>query len=566
MRPIRPGRPAVAATLVVVACLTGAVANPAAAEPAGAYRPPVDRPVVDPWRPPDRPYGPGNRGIDYATVPQEEVRAAGDGEVTFAGPVGGSLHVTVLHPDGLRTSYSFLHAVTVRRGDRVGRGQPVGTAGSRLHFGVRAGDRYLDPNLLFGGGPADVHLVPDSWRSPRPEAEERWWLAAVAARGLAATASALAWAAEGTEVLDHYLAQWVGFGAHVAHLRRQGGLFGDAQRGCSPAAVPAGPPPPGRRIAVLVAGFGSTGGDAGILALDTAALGYDDADVVQLSYRGGRVPGVGGLPGVAATGYGPADTMVDIRVPAQHLRDLLGAIREAHPGVPVDVIAHSQGGLVARAALGRGGDAVDPRLPPIGHLITLGTPHDGTDLATAGALLGSTWVGEVAGRVARSVTGGAVDPASEAAAQLAETSSFVAAVRDRPLPAGTRVTSIAARGDVVVPALHSALPGATNVMVPLDGLGAHHALPGSAEVQREVALALAGRGPTCRDLTVDVGLAAGIGLATDAAGTVVGVTATALDGGADLLPGGLPGGPRLGPSRPEPLCLDPVCEGGEGGR
>ncbi|MBV8386955.1 MAG: M23 family metallopeptidase, partial [Acidimicrobiia bacterium] len=42
--------------------------------------------------------------MDYATAPGTEVRAAADGEVVFAGQVGGTLHVVVLHGDGIRTS------------------------------------------------------------------------------------------------------------------------------------------------------------------------------------------------------------------------------------------------------------------------------------------------------------------------------------------------------------------------------------------------------------------------------------------------------------------------------
>jgi hypothetical protein len=52
----------------------------------------------------------------------------------------------------------------------------------------------------------------------------------------------------------------------------------------------------------------------------------------------------------------------------------------------------------------------------------------------------------------------------------------------------------------VVPALHSSLPGATNVLVPLGGTDAHTRLSGDPATTREVALALAGRGPTCRDV------------------------------------------------------------------
>ena len=126
------------------------------------YRPPVDAPVVDPFRAPPAPWAAGNRGIDYATVPGTRVGAAADGAVVFAGMVGGSLHVVVRHADGIRTSYSFLRTVLVHRGDRVVRGEPVGTAGDRFHFGARIGDVYIDPALLLGDkGPPRVHLVPD---------------------------------------------------------------------------------------------------------------------------------------------------------------------------------------------------------------------------------------------------------------------------------------------------------------------------------------------------------------------------------------------------------------------
>src|SRR5437667_3314900 len=133
-----------AVTLTTVAA---GLAPPAVAD--SAYRPPVTAPVADPFRPPPQPWAAGNRGLDYATRPGQEVRAAADGEVVFAGPVAASLHVVVLHPDGLRTSYSFLGSVRVGRGDHVRQGEVVGTAGIQaLHFGARARDAYLDPALL----------------------------------------------------------------------------------------------------------------------------------------------------------------------------------------------------------------------------------------------------------------------------------------------------------------------------------------------------------------------------------------------------------------------------------
>lgn len=153
------------ATTSVVSMVVGgaAVGAPAAAqafEPV-VYSPPVDAPVTDPFRPPPQPWLPGNRGVEYATVPGTLVQAAARGEVTFAGAVGGDLHVTVAHPDGVRTSYSFLAEVRVVAGQRVEGRQVVGIAGSRLHVGARRGDVYIDPESLWGPtGPPWVRLAP----------------------------------------------------------------------------------------------------------------------------------------------------------------------------------------------------------------------------------------------------------------------------------------------------------------------------------------------------------------------------------------------------------------------
>ena len=139
-----------------------AASSDQAADAPRTYRPPVVAPVADPFRPPPEPWLPGNRGIEYGTVPGTPIRAIGRGTVTFAGPVAGSLHVTVTHPDGLRSSYSFLAAIRTVLGRQVAGGEVVGIAGARLHLGVRRGDVYLDPASLWGtpvrGG--RVGLVP----------------------------------------------------------------------------------------------------------------------------------------------------------------------------------------------------------------------------------------------------------------------------------------------------------------------------------------------------------------------------------------------------------------------
>ena len=135
---------------VCASVLIGGTA-PAAAQtaPAPTYIWPVEGTVVDPFRPPAHAYGPGNRGLEFATRPGAPFWAAGDGVVSFAGPVGGRLHVTVSHPDGLRVSYSGVASIAVDRGDRVRQGQQLGTVSDRLHVGVRRGEVYLDPAQIF---------------------------------------------------------------------------------------------------------------------------------------------------------------------------------------------------------------------------------------------------------------------------------------------------------------------------------------------------------------------------------------------------------------------------------
>jgi murein DD-endopeptidase MepM/ murein hydrolase activator NlpD len=156
-----------------------------------SYAPPVDAPIADRFRPPATPYGPGNRGVDYATPPGTPVLAAGPGMVTFAGQVGGARHVVVLHGDGVRTSYSFLSDVAVRRGDDVDQGTHLGTTGTKpLHFGARVGDQYIDPLSLFARVRVRVRLLPDDGKGLPPAAKERGALERLV-RGLASTAPRL---------------------------------------------------------------------------------------------------------------------------------------------------------------------------------------------------------------------------------------------------------------------------------------------------------------------------------------------------------------------------------------
>ena len=128
-----------------------------------AYAPPIDAAVADPFRAPEHPYGPGNRGIEYDTGGGEAVRAAAPGEVTFAGSVAGERYVTVLHADRLRTTYGRLEAVEVAVGALVEAGELLGRAGPAFIWTARLGDAYLDPAILVeASGARRAWLVPDA--------------------------------------------------------------------------------------------------------------------------------------------------------------------------------------------------------------------------------------------------------------------------------------------------------------------------------------------------------------------------------------------------------------------
>ncbi len=113
------------------------------------YMAPVPDPVSIGFSLPQGQYGPGNRGLEYVTPPDRVVRAIGPGEVTFAGTVAGERHVSVRHPDGLISSYSYLASIAVTKGQPVNGGHEVGRSGGRFQLGIRREGVYLDPAPLL---------------------------------------------------------------------------------------------------------------------------------------------------------------------------------------------------------------------------------------------------------------------------------------------------------------------------------------------------------------------------------------------------------------------------------
>ena len=141
--------------------------------------------------------------------------------------------------------------------------------------------------------------------------------------------------------------------------------------------------------------------------------------------------------------YAVAHTPVggDIERSAHRLGEALDRLRRATGASRVDIVAHSMGGLVARACIRARGQASG-----VGRLITLGTPHQGTEIFPRFGL--DPMVAQMR-------------PGSPLLARLAA---------DDPVPRLADCISIYSADDaVVVPASRAYYPGAFNIEV--RGLG-----------------------------------------------------------------------------------------------
>jgi len=156
-------------TLAMVLAVATA-APPVAAAPPDRWSPPVDGPVVRGFEPPARRFGPRHLGLDYGVPPGTAVRAAGDGVVAFAGRVGREAYAVALdHAGARRTTYAYLHRLTVRPGTPVRRGDVLGESGAAgpghgpdvVHLGYRLAGQPQDPAPLFAAPPPPrISLAP----------------------------------------------------------------------------------------------------------------------------------------------------------------------------------------------------------------------------------------------------------------------------------------------------------------------------------------------------------------------------------------------------------------------
>jgi hypothetical protein len=459
----------------------------------------------------------GNRGVDYGTSAGAQITASADGRVIFAGEVGGALHVTIEHADGLRTSSSFLASLTVAAGDQVRAGDVIGIAGGPFHFGVRAtDDTYLDPEALLAGllRPR-ARLVPgtDQGLERLGAKERRTLLDVFLDTGAAALSATSAWTSRTTALVAHYLVEL----NPTTHAMRTVDAFAKwvhDQRTCTSSATPV-PVHESRRIVVLVSGLGTSSDSNTAWEVDTKSLGYADADVVRYSYQGGQAPRDGMNPPGAAQSvsrhpldsittrpFDSLDSQQSVGTSADHLSALLQSVSAAQPGTPIDVVAHSQGGVVARLAVERSGAA--GRLPSeLDTLVTLSSPQQGAPLATGVVALGESPGGAAAlSQIHASGAADELDNHLPAISDLAETSPIIDELHQRPMPDRVRFVTIGGSGDLVVPGSaaidHTA--DASAILPTEIGKEAHGTLPSSPAATREIGLAVAGMGPTCQSL------------------------------------------------------------------
>ncbi|MFI7573188.1 esterase/lipase family protein [Micromonospora sp. NPDC049497] len=194
-----------------------------------------------------------------------------------------------------------------------------------------------------------------------------------------------------------------------------------------------------------------------------AAVQADPAATVQTAAAGRTVIVVGGLSGIAAVyeplaarlradGYRvwiyqlPNLGLGDIPTSARALATYVGQVRAATGAATVDVVAHSEGGLVSRYYLKRLGGTGS-----VGRYVSLGSPQYGTYVANLVAFLG---LGSCVGIVA--------------CQQMTIGSAFLADLNSGDdTPGAVRYTAVRTLQDELVRPVGNAslADGATNVLI-----------------------------------------------------------------------------------------------------
>lgn len=127
--------------------------------------------IIRPAEIPEKNWERGHRGVDLKAQPGDAILVSRGGTVHFAGVVAGTPTVSIMHSDGLRTTYEPVRA-TVAKGQHVTRGEVIGhlvdaeQLGEHarkqpgLSWGAKIGEAYIDPLTLLGS--VVVRLYPEN--------------------------------------------------------------------------------------------------------------------------------------------------------------------------------------------------------------------------------------------------------------------------------------------------------------------------------------------------------------------------------------------------------------------
>ncbi len=529
MRPLRAPRAARVVAAATIAFVATSLVDPPAVAQQVEWVPPVAGNVVRPFAEPIAQYAAGHRGVDFAATPGTPVRAANDGTVSFAGSVAGALHVVVAHEGGIRTSYSFLASIDVRVGQTVTRGQVVGRAGGSgdahgpgiLHFGVRVGDRYVDPMLLFR--PRDltrmVRLVPPDELEAAESPDRDGEVAALArivedeegddhdCSGVVGEVAAMfglgdtvesacealegaidvAWrvlrsvgeeAAEVVDALEQVVTDVVdrmrdtGESLAAAAAAVAGDVAQQVERVVEAAVdfardvyerLTSCPQPTAKRrirgsgnVAWAIGGYDSqrrTRADGTVSAsfhFGARRLGYQAGEVEYASYS------------ATTEAYAKRATHQDLNVSAANLAAQLRDYAREHPLQPIDLVGHSQGGVVIYLFLADHYVGHEHEYPRVENVVTYASPLEGTPLADVQQGASDTPIESLAGEH---------DFDAPSLRQLQEKSNLIEHLADARYPRNVRYLSLAGSEDAVVPSTSSDPPMGTKYTLPVGATG-----------------------------------------------------------------------------------------------
>ncbi|HSK23550.1 MAG TPA: peptidoglycan DD-metalloendopeptidase family protein [Egicoccus sp.] len=401
----------------------------AAAEAPVGYQLPVEGEVMAGFETPADHYAAGHRGTDLAVGPGTPVVAAAAGIVSHAGEVAGTTWVSVRHADGVVTSYGPLALLRVAVGDEVRGGTMLGAVaasthgadGGGLHWGARRDGTYVDPLSLLGPVQVPSLVGPGGW--------------------------------SGTHHVIEPFEPWKG-------SREDGWRLHGSPR----ARGPSFGVPPNPNHLVLLTGLNSATGSP---LIDPDHLGYGEADATRFSYAGLDARG-------EPKPYGPADTWDGVDAAARRLAEQLRRQQHEQPFRAVDLVGHSQGGVVILHYLANYHDPFDATLPPIGNVVTVASPHQGSDAANLGRVLREHTITGTVGAGAAVVhdphaerwagaVGRPFDELRVGSPQLRKLShawdDAVEAGTGGPLATGTRVLALGAAHDQYVGMHRARLPG-----------------------------------------------------------------------------------------------------------